>query len=96
MRGQCEDLEFVLWFEHDQPTRQTFACIAIGATEEPNEAYYEDIAYCHPNDQFKKSTGRLIALHALTRQLAAEGFSREFRKEVWNVYNNRAKAKATA
>lgn len=61
-----------------------------GGQDRPQFTYagFVGSSYCHPNDQFRRATGRKLALARLI-ELMSGGYlelDKEDRRKIWNIY----------
>ena len=86
MHFKINGIEYSIIFKHETKNvrdRHTYCIIELS---ENRQILVEEDAYCHPNDNFCKETGRKLAL---ARALKALGVPVEFRREAWLCYLNR-------
>lgn len=80
------DTVYFVDFEHsdsaDWEVRHT-TCTISTVTESIDKSYelFMGWAWCDPNDNFNRNTGRKIAL-----KRALENFDRDVRKQLWEAY----------
>jgi len=75
--------DYEIRFEFDVPKKLTRCEVKIRGMER----IYGAIAYCHPKDQFNRSTGRKVCLAKAIRQL-----HKEIRTAIWEQYFQSIKA----
>lgn len=86
---QTENHKWEIKFMHDSDAEGRFTLVTVAEVDKENPLNIFPLngeAFCHPTDQFRRSTGRKVALARALKSL-----DRATRTQIWNAYFQKVK-----